>query len=157
MGKSLFSVSQAASKGVVTKFNSNGCYLEKDGRLVGQGISQNGIFKLMFSKIEDKASAALAATDKGFLWHQRLGHLGEASMMKMIQNKMVNGLNIHTCSIDFCGNCAIGKLAKTKFPKGSHRQTKALDLIHMDLCGPMEVPTPSNYRYFMVLVDDATR
>jgi hypothetical protein len=125
MGKSLFSVSQAESKGVVTKFNSNGCYLEKDGRLVGKGKSQNGIFKLMFSKIEDKASAAMAATDKGFLWHQRLGHLGEASMMKMIQNKMVNGLNIHTCSIDFCGNCAIGKLAKKKFPKGSHRPTKA--------------------------------
>ena len=157
MGKSLFSVSQAASKGVVTKFDSKGCYLEKDGRLVGQGISQNGIFKLMFSKIEDKAIAAMAATDKGSLWHQRLGHLGVASMMKMIQNKMVTGLNIHTCSIDFCGNCAIGKLAKTKFPKGSQRQTKPLDIIHMDLCGPMEVPTPSNYRYFMVLVDDATR
>jgi hypothetical protein len=27
----------------------------------------------------------------------------------------------------------------------------------MDLCGPMEVPTPSNYRYFMVLEDDSTR
>jgi len=124
MGKSLFSVSQAASKGVLTKFDSNGCYWEKDGKLVGQGTSHNGIFKLMFSKYEDKASAAIAATDKGFLWHQRFGHLGEASMKKIIQNKIVNGLNILTSSIDFCGKCAIGKLAKTKL---------ALDIIHMDL------------------------
>lgn len=157
MGKSLFSVSQAASKGVVTKFDSNGCCLEKDGILVGQGTSHNGIFKLMFTKFKDKANSAMTAIDKGTLWHQRLGHLGEASIMKMIQNEMVNGLNIHTCSIDFCEKCAIGKLAKTKLPKGSHRETKALDIIHMDLCGPMEVPTPSGYRYFMVLVDDSTQ
>lgn len=82
MGKSLFSVSQAASKGVITKFDSNGCYLEKDGELVGKGISHNGIFKLMFSKHYEKTSAALAATDKGLLWHERLGHLSKASMKK---------------------------------------------------------------------------
>jgi hypothetical protein len=76
---------------VITKFDSNGCYLEKDGELVGKGISQNGIFKLMFSKHEDKATAALAATDKGFLWHQRLGHLGEASMKILTINLPLSG------------------------------------------------------------------
>jgi hypothetical protein len=32
-----------------------------------------------------------------------------------------------------------------------------LELVHGDLCGPISPATPSGRRYFLLLVDDATR
>ena len=157
MAQSLFSVCQAASKGVTTCFDKDGCSLMKNGELVGRGTRENGIFKLQFSEYQDHVTANVVTTNKGLLWHKRLGHLSEIAMKKMIQDQLVTGLNLHNCSVEFCGNCAQGKLSKTKFPTGSHRTSKPLELVHMDLCGPMETLTPTKNRYFMVLVDDATR
>jgi transposase InsO family protein len=34
---------------------------------------------------------------------------------------------------------------------------KALELVHGDLCGPVKPATPGGRRYFLLLVDDATR
>jgi transposase InsO family protein len=34
---------------------------------------------------------------------------------------------------------------------------KQLELIHGDLCGPVTLATPGGWRYFLLLVDDASR
>ena len=50
------------------------------------------------------------------------------------------------------------KLKRRPFPcQASYRATKQLELVHGDLCGPMSPATLGGRRYFLLLVDDATR
>jgi len=52
----------------------------------------------------------------------------------------------------------VTKLKRQPFPhQASYRATEQLELEHGDLCGPVSPPTPGGWRYFLLLVDDATR
>ena len=56
-----------------------------------------------------------------------------------------------------------GEYMKRKKTKSSHkkvrkiRATRPLDLLHMDLMGPMHTKTRSGKRYFLLVVDDFLR
>ena len=41
--------------------------------------------------------------------------------------------------------------------QSSYRAQKPLELIHADLCGPIELETLGGSQYFLLLVDDCTR
>ena len=50
------------------------------------------------------------------------------------------------------------KLKRWPFPRqASFHATEQLELVHGDLCGPMSLATPRGRRYFILLIDDATR
>jgi transposase InsO family protein len=54
--------------------------------------------------------------------------------------------------------CVVTKLKRRPFPhQASYRATEQLELVHGDLCGPVSPATPRGQRYFLLLVDDATR
>ena len=53
--------------------------------------------------------------------------------------------------------CALGKYAKTAFPKSKHRAKSVLGLIHSDICGPMSVKDLSGAEYFFTFIDDHSR
>ena len=50
------------------------------------------------------------------------------------------------------------KLKRRPFPRqASYHATEQLELVHSDLCSPVSPATPGGQRYFLLLVDDATR
>ena len=50
------------------------------------------------------------------------------------------------------------KLKRRPFPRqASYRATEQLELVHGDFCGPVSPATPGGQRYFLLLVDNATR
>ena len=52
----------------------------------------------------------------------------------------------------------VTKLKRWPFPRqASFRATEQLELVHGDLCGPMSLATPRCRRYFILIIDDATR
>ena len=56
--------------------------------------------------------------------------------------------------------CTVFPLAKQKrlsFPFNNKMCDSPFDLVHMDVWGPFSVPTLAGHRYFLTLVDDATR
>ena len=56
---------------------------------------------------------------------------------------------------DLCSSCIKGKQHREAFPsQASHRATQVLELVHMDLCGPMQTVSLGGSLYFMLLVDD---
>ena len=58
----------------------------------------------------------------------------------------------------FCGACVRRKQVRSSFtPKNQVSITKCLELIHMDLCGPMRVRSKGGKRYVFVIVDDFSR
>jgi hypothetical protein len=51
----------------------------------------------------------------------------------------------------------MGKMTKTPVSRIMERATDLLEIIHIDVCGPMSIPTRSGYRYFLTFTDDLSR
>ena len=81
----------------------------------------------------------MSKDDETKLWHQKIGHLHLKGMKKVLSKEAVRG--IPKLKIDegrICGECQIGKQTKMSHKKLQHLTTsKILELLHMDLMGPM--------------------
>ncbi|KAJ0587052.1 putative RNA-directed DNA polymerase [Helianthus annuus] len=96
--------------------------------------------------------------NENWLWHARLGHLNFESMKQMVNKDMVVGMPKINHENQICDSCLVGKHTRQSFPKmASFRATRALELIHGDLCGPISPSTIAGNRYVFVLVDDFSR
>lgn len=58
-----------------------------------------------------------------------------------------------------CMSCAEGKQARKSFNKvdATINTSGILDLLHMDVCGPMATKSHGNARYFVSIIDDFSR
>ena len=57
-----------------------------------------------------------------------------------------------------CEGCSLGKKFKNSFPKESiSRAQKPLELIHMNVCGPIKPSSLGKSNYFLLFVDDFSR
>ena len=71
---------------------------------------------------------------------------------------MVQGLPHIDHGGELCDSCLAGKQRRLPFPKmAKYRTTKALELVHGDLCGPITPATNDGRWYFLLLVDDCSR
>ena len=60
-------------------------------------------------------------------------------------------------SFDTCEPCLMGKMTKTPFSETMERATDLLEIIHTDVCGPMNIEARSRYRYFLTFTNDSSR
>ena len=70
---------------------------------------------------------------------------------------MVEGLEItdtHIQSPTPCEGFLLGKMHRIPFPTGRTRATEIGQLIHSDVCGPMQQITPGGSRYYVIFRDD---
>jgi transposase InsO family protein len=164
----LLSVSAATKQGVQFEFYEDHCYALKNNCVVLSAVkTDNGLYKLASPPIYPaiprpprltEATYLTAAEEKDpQLWHQRLGHIGYSSMQKLIDQQMVNGLPITAEDVEkakeTCDTCHRNKLTRLPF-KSSETQTSApLELVHMDLCGPLP-PSLGKARYIATFLDD---
>jgi hypothetical protein len=54
----------------------------------------------------------------------------------------------------FCKGCALGNNAKGIFSRSENRSKGILDIIHLDVCGKMIVPSLGNFMYYVIFIDD---
>jgi hypothetical protein len=90
-----------------------------------------------------------------YMWHCRLGHISE-NHMKMLHS---NGLLI---SFDFesyetCEACLMGKMTNASFTGFPERAADLLELVHIDVCGPMSTIVRGGFQYFITFTDDFSR
>ena len=60
-------------------------------------------------------------------------------------------------SFDTCEACLMGKMTKTPFTGHPERVGELLEIIHSDVCGPMNTGARGGYFYFVTFTDDLTR
>ena len=60
-------------------------------------------------------------------------------------------------SLGTCKPCLMDKMTKTPFSRTMERATDLLEIIHTDVCGPMNIEARSEYRYFLTFTDDLSR
>ena len=96
--------------------------------------------------------------DETWLWHKRLGHLNFQSLKYLQQKGMVHGLSMIQEVKEVCEGCALGKQHREAFPKDKAWRAKApLELVHTDVCGPMDTTTHGGNKYFITFIDDFSR
>ncbi|GJU19564.1 putative ribonuclease H-like domain-containing protein [Tanacetum coccineum] len=102
---------------------------------------------------------ANATADESKLWHRRLGHVNFKNINKLVKGHLVRGLpskvfvNDHTCVA-----CKKGKQHKASCKAKLERIIrKPLELLHMDLFGPVSVESINKKRYCLVVTDDFSR
>src|SRR4051794_24534000 len=75
------------------------------------------------------------------LWNPKLGHLHLRGMNKIISKEAIRGIpKLQIDEEKFFGECQVGKQTKVSHPNINQLSTsKTLELLHMDLMGPIQV------------------
>ena len=159
LGTNLFSIGAATSQGVKAIFTNDEVHFYKDGKLqlVGKR-TKNTLYCLNISIDMEETDVAMAAKHTCPLstWHERFAHTSNNTILKMSTLGLTDGLNLKNSSLahNLCVGCKLGKMTRLPFPIGRLRATTIGSLIHSDVCGPMEHPSPSGARYFVTFKDD---
>ncbi|GJQ92962.1 retrovirus-related pol polyprotein from transposon TNT 1-94 [Tanacetum coccineum] len=100
-----------------------------------------------------------ATSTKSWLWHRRLSHLNFGTINDLTRLDLVDGLPKFKYGKDhLCSACERGKSKKAshllKLVLSDHSK---LELLRMDLCGPMRVASINGKKYILVIVDDYSR
>ncbi len=90
-----------------------------------------------------------------YMWHCRLGHIGVKRMKKLHSDGLLESLDYE--SLGTCQPCLMGKMTKTPFSGTMERATDLLEIIHTDVCGPMNVEAHGGYRYFLTFTGELNR
>ena len=56
-----------------------------------------------------------------------------------------------------CQVCPMAKLKRLPFPFNNKISSCAFDLVHMDVWGPYSTPILDGFKYFLIVMDDATK
>ena len=91
------------------------------------------------------------------LWHRRLGHLGSDAVRSLLNSDSASGLDYSGPFTALrCVPCIIGKAPQHPYSHNGNRAAAVGDLLHMDICGPFPVATPSGRLYFFSILDDTS-
>lgn len=154
----LLSVSQLIRKGNKVTFGEGVCEIRnRQNVLVGKAVQVNGVYKLDVKSECMFAGSATSTTSSR--WHRRLGHINSKDLTVM-KNGAVTGISYPDKAEDSMSKCVVcceGKLARLPFSHKGTRSENVLDLVHADVCGPMETVSLGSARYFLLFVDDYSR
>ncbi|KAL0553858.1 hypothetical protein IC582_007762 [Cucumis melo] len=97
----------------------------------------------------------ISPNNNTYLWHLRLGHINLDRIGRLVKNGLLNKLK--DVSLPPCESCLEGKMTKRPFTGKGYRAKEPLELIHSDLCGPMNVKARGGFEYFISFIDDYSR
>uniref|UniRef100_A0AAG5CSP7 Retrovirus-related Pol polyprotein from transposon TNT 1-94 n=1 Tax=Anopheles atroparvus TaxID=41427 RepID=A0AAG5CSP7_ANOAO len=151
----LLSVSKMCQKGYTVTFRKQTCkVISPSNKLVAIGQESGGLYRLkrspgslvnMVSRMEDNFK----------LWHRRLCHMSVGCMKRL--ETMASGFEFRVTDGMQCVPCIQGKHHRHPFNIKGQRADRVLELIHSDLCGPMETASIGGNRYFITFIDDSSR
>ncbi|GJY18798.1 integrase, catalytic region, zinc finger, CCHC-type containing protein [Tanacetum coccineum] len=132
---------------------------------VGQfcdGVRESNFYTISISDMAASSRVCLmskATLTKLWLWHRRLSHLNFGIINDLTKQDLVDGLPKFKYDKDhLCSACERGKTKKATHPSKMVPSTHSkLELIHIDLCGPMRVESINGKKYSLVIVDDYSR
>ncbi|GJR99210.1 integrase, catalytic region, zinc finger, CCHC-type containing protein [Tanacetum coccineum] len=97
-----------------------------------------------------------ATSIKSWLWHRKLSHRNFGTVNHLTKQDLVDGLLKFKYEKDhLCSACEQGKSKKVSLqPRLVPSTHSKLELIHMDMCGPMRMESINGKKYILVIVDD---
>ncbi|GJZ89528.1 retrovirus-related pol polyprotein from transposon TNT 1-94 [Tanacetum coccineum] len=163
LGHNLFSVGQFCDGDLEVSFRSNTCYVQNlEGDDLLTGSRDSNLYTISIFEMAASSPVCLmsrATSIKSWLWHRRLFHLNFGTINQLTSHDLVDGLQKFKYRKNhLCLACEHGKSKKALLPPKLVSSTKSkLELLHMDVCGPMRVASINGKKYILVIVDDYSR
>jgi hypothetical protein len=158
----LLSVSQLCKIGYNCLFNDTSVtvFRRSDDSVAFKGVLDGQLYLVDFNDNKAELDTYLIAkTNMGWLWHHRLAHVGKKNLHKLLKGEHILGLtNVHFEKDRICSACQAGKQVGVHHPHKNIMTTdRLLELLHMDLFGPIAYISIGESKYCLVIVDDYSR
>jgi hypothetical protein len=155
----LLSILQLCEMGYNCLFFDKGVtiFRRSDGSFVFKGVLRGKLYLVDFIPEEVELDRCLIAkTNMGWLWHRRLAHVGMRNLHKLQKDGHILGLiNIVFEKDRPCSACQAGKQVETHHhAKNIMATTRPLEMLHMDLFGPVAYISIGGNKYGLVIIDD---
>jgi len=171
----LLSVSSAVDHGAKLTVSGGSARLSLwDGTPLIDAYEQHGVYmfpadlRAPVEQASSRATAPMAASaltsssgdssaSDMLVWHRRFAHLGNANLTKLAKSNMVTGLHIKDfTTTPVCEPCVLSKQHRLPFGTSESKTTRPMQLVHMDVMGPMPVESYGGSRYVATYQDDYT-
>jgi hypothetical protein len=172
LNRNLISVSCLADCGFECHFGTEKCLIKFNNKCVGLAFRQDKLYKLSMhdeinvcdenicetpsvpSSTKEKGKRKRIDSESSKLWHCRIGHISRGRIERLVKEPILPQLEFP--DLDQCVDCIKGEYVKQS-KKGAKRSTGVLDIIHMDICGPLTVMSVDGFDSFNMFTDDYSR
>ncbi|GJX98954.1 retrovirus-related pol polyprotein from transposon TNT 1-94 [Tanacetum coccineum] len=162
LNHNLFSVGQFCDADLEVAFRKSTCFVRD---LQGNDLlTRNRGSDLYIISLQETTSLtpicfmAKASPTQAWLWHQRLSYLNFDYINLLSKKDVVIGLpKLKYVKDQLCSSCEVSKAKRSSFKIKTVPSTKGrLNLLHMDLCGPMPVASINGKKYILERIEHQT-
>nr|GEX57879.1 retrovirus-related Pol polyprotein from transposon TNT 1-94 [Tanacetum cinerariifolium] len=163
LNHNLFSVGQFCDADLEVAFRKSTCFvrdLQGNNLLIGNRGSDLYTISLQEStSLTPLCLMAKASPTQAWLWHRRLSHLNFDNINFLSKKDIMIGLpKLKYVKDQLCSSCELSKAKRSSFKSKAIPSSKGqLNLLYMDLCGPIRVASINGKKYILVIVDDYSR
>nr|GEX49740.1 retrovirus-related Pol polyprotein from transposon TNT 1-94 [Tanacetum cinerariifolium] len=159
----LFSFGQFCDADLEVAFRKSTCFVrDLQGNDLLTSNRGSDLYTISFQESTSSTPLCLmakASPTQAWLWHRRLSHLNFDYINLLLKKDVVIGVPKFKCVKDqLCSFCELSKAKRSSFKSKAVPSSKGrLNLLHMDLCGPMRVASINRKKYVLVIVDDCSK
>ncbi|GKE66641.1 retrovirus-related pol polyprotein from transposon TNT 1-94, partial [Tanacetum coccineum] len=163
LNHNLFSVGQFCDADLEVSFRKSTCYIcDLKGNDLLTGSRGTYLYSITLQDTSTPNPICLmakATSSQAWLWHRHLSHLNFDSINLLSKNDIMIGLpKLKFVKDHLCSSCELGKAKRKSFHiKTTPSSKRWLQLLYMDLCGPIRVESINGKKYVLVIVDDYSR
>jgi hypothetical protein len=154
----LLSISQLCKMGYNCLFTDVGVtvFRRSDDSIDFKGVLDGQLYLVDFNDNNAELDTCLIPrTNKGWLWHHRLAHVGMKNLHKLLKGEPILGLtNVYFEKDRICSACQAGKHVGVHHPHKYIMTTERPLLLHMDLFDLIAYISIGGSKYCLVIVDD---
>lgn len=151
----LLSISQVTKElNCVTLIYPTFCLLQdiRSREIIGRGSERDGLYYV--DELSEGGTARLAHGSQNrqiWLWHRRLGHPSDDYLKHLFPSLFSKHYRTS------CDTCHFAKSHRTSFPSIENKNSVPFSLIHSDVWGPAPESMDTDFRWFVLFIDDCTR
>ena len=157
LGANLVSLDVLQRKGAFYSSQSDGIVVSLGGQELFYAVLKNASGFLYFITCVEDTNHTAFSVYKGSMrfWHCQMEHIGPRMIDLMKRKGFINGLDlIASNNYDhICTGYTHGKSHRKPMPRISKTKYSKIELVVMDLIGPISVPTWDGYVYALVIVE----
>ncbi|KAK1609227.1 hypothetical protein QYE76_032900 [Lolium multiflorum] len=163
LGYNLLSVSALGKMGFAVFIDNDIVVLlwSKTLKVAFVGYREHNLYVVNFSGTTTSSAMCLfEKADVGWLWHRRLAHVNMRTLQSLHKGNHIVGLmeNVSFAKDRVCRACVEGKMHDSPHPSKTIISSKRiLELLHVDLFGPVTHASLGAKKHCLVIVDDYSR
>nr|GEW04147.1 hypothetical protein [Tanacetum cinerariifolium] len=160
LNHNLFFIGQFYDADLEVAFRKSTCYIrDLKGNDLLTGSRGTDLYSIT---LQDTSSPNLiclkakASSSQAWLWHRCLSHMNFDTINLQSKNDIVIGLpKLKFVKDHLCSSYELGKAKQKSFQtKTTLSSKRRLQLLHIELCGPMRVASINGKKFVLVIVDD---